>query len=59
MIVAAPACIASLKKETKKKQKPIWKTEDLWNADPKCKHKIVDAKGGGIKCTKCAGWFCY
>lgn len=31
----------------------------LYNANPNCKHNIVDAPGGGIKCTKCGGWFCY
>jgi hypothetical protein len=55
MIVSAPACIVSLKKKTVKK-KIEW---ELWNADPKCKHKIVYPKGGGVKCSKCDGWFCY
>lgn len=32
---------------------------DLFDADPQCAHHIVGAIGGGIKCTKCAGWFCY
>ena len=31
----------------------------LHGADPSCKHHIIHANGGGIKCTKCAGWFCY
>jgi hypothetical protein len=30
----------------------------LYDADPKCKHKIVE-KWSGIKCTKCGGWFCF
>ena len=34
-------------------------TEILYNADQNCKHKIVCAPGGGVKCTKCSGWFCY
>ena len=34
-------------------------SEVLWDADPRCEHKIVCAPGGGIKCTKCNGWFCY
>jgi hypothetical protein len=38
---------------------PIWTTEDLLNADPNCKHVVVDALGGGVKCTKCTGWFCF
>lgn len=33
--------------------------EPLHNADPDCQHDIVDAPGGGVKCTKCPGWFCY
>lgn len=32
---------------------------ELWEADPKCDHVVIDAPGGGIKCTKCMGWFCY
>jgi len=31
----------------------------LHHATPGCQHVIVDAPGGGIKCTKCPGWFCY
>ena len=34
-------------------------TGDLHDADPNCKHFIVHANGGGVKCTKCRGWFCY
>ena len=33
--------------------------EKLWDADPNCKHNIESAIGGGIRCTKCTGWFCY
>ena len=34
--------------------------EDLmYNADPNCDHKIELVPDGGIKCTKCSGWFCY
>jgi len=32
---------------------------ELYDADPECKHEVVSASGGGIKCTKCRGWFCY
>jgi hypothetical protein len=32
---------------------------DLWDADPNCKHEVVDAPGGGVKCRKCGGWFCF
>ena len=31
----------------------------LFDADPNCKHDIVCAPGGGVKCTKCRGWFCF
>lgn len=35
-------------------------SEELYNADPNCEHNIVGATyGGGVKCTKCKGWFCY
>ncbi len=34
-------------------------TPELYEADPACNHNIIDAAGGGIKCTKCKGWFCY
>lgn len=33
--------------------------EELYDADPNCKHIIVEADGGGVECTKCGGWFCY
>jgi hypothetical protein len=32
---------------------------ELFNADPNCEHNIVHASGGGVKCSKCPGWFCY
>lgn len=32
---------------------------DLWDADPNCKHEVVSAPGGGAKCRKCKGWFCF
>lgn len=31
----------------------------LYSTDPDCKHKVVHATGGGVRCTKCSGWFCY
>ncbi len=31
----------------------------LVDADPNCRHEIVDASGGGVKCKKCNGWFCF
>ena len=32
---------------------------ELYNADPNCDHHVVDGQGGGVRCTKCPGWFCY
>lgn len=32
---------------------------DLYGADPDCEHDIRPAPGGGVKCIKCPGWFCY
>lgn len=32
--------------------------QELWDADPNCEHNIVAAPGGGVRCTKCAGWYC-
>ena len=31
---------------------------ELWDADPDCKHEVISAPGGGVKCTKCKGWYC-
>lgn len=31
---------------------------ELFDADPSCSHVVRSALGGGIKCTKCAGWHC-
>jgi hypothetical protein len=38
--------------------RPYYAKTILWNALVGCKHNIVDGAGGGIKCTKCGGWFC-
>lgn len=35
------------------------KGDELWGADPDCDHDIQAQPRGGVKCTKCAGWFCY
>lgn len=32
---------------------------ELWNANPACEHNVVSGSGGGVRCTKCGGWFCY
>ena len=31
--------------------------EDLWDADPNCKHKIVSL-WSGVECERCKGWKC-
>jgi hypothetical protein len=43
------------------KKRKIWRCNqiDLFNAAPKCNGLIIAAVGGGIKCTKCRGWFCF
>jgi hypothetical protein len=43
-----------------KKEKPTTKKEEvvLYDADPNCKHVIVE-EWSGVKCKKCDGWFCY
>jgi len=41
------------------KEKEEESEEELYNADPNCKHEIISASGGGIKCVKCNGWFCF
>jgi hypothetical protein len=40
-------------------KKPATYKDTLWEADPNCDHHVVCAPGGGVKCTKCTGWFCY
>jgi hypothetical protein len=36
-----------------------WEHGDLYNADPSCRHFVIGASGGGVKCVECNGWFCY
>lgn len=31
----------------------------LFGSDPNCDHETTSAPGGGCKCKKCDGWFCY
>lgn len=38
---------------------PSGDTLMLYNADPNCMHDVRPAPGGGVRCTKCHGWFCY
>jgi hypothetical protein len=35
------------------------KTEDLWDADPDCKHERDENCWSGIRCKHCGGWFCF
>jgi hypothetical protein len=37
----------------------VAKKEELWDADDNCEHDIYHPSGGGIKCRKCGGWYCY
>lgn len=53
------SCISHLSKKVCKTCVNNSKYEELYNADSNCKHNIIDANGGGIRCTKCNGWFCY
>lgn len=36
-----------------------YEDDDLYAATPGCEHEVVRASGGGVKCRKCPGWFCY
>jgi hypothetical protein len=38
---------------------PLHEESTLYGADPNCNHRVYSANGGGIKCAKCTGWFCY
>lgn len=31
----------------------------LFNASETCRHAVASAPGGGVKCSKCTGWFCF
>ena len=44
---------------TAKPTNPPVYNHDLLGGDPNCEHNVVAAAGGGVKCTKCPGWFCY
>jgi hypothetical protein len=37
----------------------FWWEDTLYDADNNCKHDIQPANGGGIRCPKCSGWFCF
>ena len=46
-------------KEDNREPKQLKNDGELWGADPACDHHVICAPGGGVKCTKCGGWFCY
>lgn len=33
--------------------------KELWGARPGCDGQVVTGSFGGVRCTKCPGWFCY
>lgn len=41
------------------KEEKLWWEDTLYDADEDCEHDIQPATGGGVKCTKCKGWFCF
>lgn len=51
VLIRAVERVKEMRKGTKK--------VELWDANPNCIHDIQPASGGGVKCTKCSGWFCY
>ena len=50
--------VVKAKRSKSQPKKEVWTNEELWDADPKCKHKVVTL-WSGVKCTKCGGWYCY
>ena len=47
------------RKKWRGRELTLTSTEELYNADPNCKHETVGLLSGGIKCIHCNGWFCY
>ena len=45
--------------ESQEEEYEYLRNTKLYNADPNCNHNIVPQLSGGVKCTKCGGWFCY
>lgn len=33
--------------------------EVLYGGKPGCNHRIVACLSGGVRCTRCNGWFCF
>jgi len=40
------------------KEEEKWNSDELFDADPNCKHEI-EVLWSGVKCKKCKGWFCF
>lgn len=51
--------IARLFVPKKPKYDKLGPDDVLWGADDNCDHEIMYPPGGGMKCHKCGGWFCY
>ena len=34
-------------------------SEILYDSSSNCVHNVVSSPGGGVKCTKCNGWYCF
>jgi hypothetical protein len=45
--------------KSEEEKKPSKYEDELFGADPNCDHDVRPAPGGGVKCTKCPGWFCF
>ena len=56
-VYGCPRCDTLLDEEAK--SPTSYTNDDLFDADLNCKHEVVSAPGGGVKCTKCPGWFCF
>jgi len=41
------------------KQEKFWWEDTLYDADENCEHDTKPVSGGGVKCMKCNGWFCF
>lgn len=37
----------------------VWGHNVLYQGDAACRHRVVSSPGGGVKCVKCPGWFCF
>lgn len=46
-------------KESDAKRDERYRRTELYDADPSCEHETYLPPGGGVKCRKCPGWFCY